>query len=290
MLRRFMQSGGTANSTQDIVNQASSGDQQAESFMQKYGHWLAKSLASMINILDHDAIVLGGGLSNIERLYRNVLEQWQNYVFSDQVTTRLLKAKPGDSSGVRGAAWLWPAVNENKPYKVICVSKKEKTITEESLKEEIRLFRQQQKTLILASQSPDNQPLASYAPFIEDDDGAFFLLLSGLASHSINLQDHQSEHSTLSVLLIEDEQTARNLFARKRLNYSCTVNIWSREHPQWQEKINTLQNKFGKTIEVLAGLGDFNLYCLRPLQGHYVRGFGQAYELENAVIPVFINK
>jgi fructokinase len=111
MLRRFIQSGGTANSTQDIVNQASSGDQQAESFMQKYEHWLAKSLASVINILDPDAIVLGGGLSNIERLYHNVPEQWQNYVFSDQVTTRLLKAKHGDSSGVRGAAWLWPAVS-----------------------------------------------------------------------------------------------------------------------------------------------------------------------------------
>lgn len=170
------------------------------------------------------------------------------------------------------------------------MSKKEKTITEENLQEEIRLFRQQKKTLILASQSPDNQPLASYAPFIEDDEGCFYLLLSGLASHSINLQHHQSEHSTLSVLFIEDEQTARNLFARKRLNYSCTVDIWTREHPQWQEKINTLQNKFGKTIEVLAGLGDFNLYCLSPVQGHYVRGFGQAYKLENAVTPVFINQ
>ncbi len=65
----------------------------------------------MINILDPDAIVLGGGLSNIERLYNNVPELWQNYVFSDQVTTRLVKAKHGDSSGVRGAAWLWPAVS-----------------------------------------------------------------------------------------------------------------------------------------------------------------------------------
>lgn len=168
------------------------------------------------------------------------------------------------------------------------MSKKE--ITEESLCEEIKLFRQQQKTLILASQSPENQPLASYAPFIEDNEGCFYLLLSGLASHSINLQHHQSAQSMLSVLLIEDEQTARNLFARKRLNYSCQVTVWSRKHPQWQEKITLLKEKFGKTIEVLAGLGDFNLYCLRPIQGHYVRGFGQAYELEKALTPVFINK
>jgi len=170
------------------------------------------------------------------------------------------------------------------------VAKKENTITDDSLREEIRLFRQQQKTLILASQSPDNQPLASYAPFIEDDTGCFFLLLSGLAAHSVNLQHHQSEQSLLSVLLIEDEQSARNLFARKRLNYSCKVTICSREHPQWQEKINALQKEFGKTIEVLAGLGDFRLYCLSPVEGRYVRGFGQAYELENAVHPILINK
>jgi len=111
MLQRFIQSGGTVNSTQDIVTQANSGDQQAECFMQKYELWLAKGLASVINLLDPDAIVLGGGLSNIERLYQNVPELWQDFVFSDQVTTKLVKAKHGDSSGVRGAAWLWPAVS-----------------------------------------------------------------------------------------------------------------------------------------------------------------------------------
>jgi fructokinase len=61
----------------------------------------------VINILDPDAIVLGGGLSNIDRLYRNVPDLWSEHVFSDQVATRLLKHRHGDSSGVRGAAWLW---------------------------------------------------------------------------------------------------------------------------------------------------------------------------------------
>ena len=142
-----------------------------------------------------------------------------------------------------------------------------KTLTEDDLRKEIQLFRQQQKTLVLASQSENKEPLASYAPFIEDDQGRFFLLLSGLAAHSANLYYHQEQQNTLSVLLIEDEQAARNIFARKRLTYSCTVSIWSREHPQWQEKIVALKDKFGKTIEVLAGLGDFNLYCLTPQQG-----------------------
>ena len=63
----------------------------------------------MINLFDPDAIVLGGGLSNLERLYESVPRRWLAYVFSDEVTTRLVQATHGDSSGVRGAAWLWPA-------------------------------------------------------------------------------------------------------------------------------------------------------------------------------------
>ena len=67
-----------------------------------------KALASVINLLDPDVIVLGGGLSNIEALYERVPRYWTDWVFSDQVDTRLVRARHGDSSGVRGAAWLWP--------------------------------------------------------------------------------------------------------------------------------------------------------------------------------------
>ncbi len=108
MLKRFIARGGQADSPADIVQQAAAGNEQAEAFMQNYELWLANSLASVINILDPDVIVLGGGLSNIERLYHNVPPLWQLSVFSDQVNTRLVKAQYGDSSGVRGAAWLWP--------------------------------------------------------------------------------------------------------------------------------------------------------------------------------------
>jgi fructokinase len=63
----------------------------------------------VINILDPDVIVLGGGLSNIQRLYDNVPGLWRRHVFSDRVATRLARNRHGDSSGVRGAAWLWRA-------------------------------------------------------------------------------------------------------------------------------------------------------------------------------------
>ena len=75
--------------------------------LDRYEERLARSLAGVINILDPDVIVLGGGISNIQRLYTNVPVLWKPYVFSDQVATKLLPPVHGDSSGVRGAAWLW---------------------------------------------------------------------------------------------------------------------------------------------------------------------------------------
>jgi len=76
-------------------------------FFERYEERLARSLASVINLLDPDVIVLGGGLSNIERLYASVPRLWGEYIFSDHVATRLVRNVHGDSSGVRGAAWLW---------------------------------------------------------------------------------------------------------------------------------------------------------------------------------------
>ena len=74
--------------------------------LSRYEDRLARSLASVINLLDPDVIVLGGGVSQVQRLYRNVPALWDQWVFSDRVDTRLAPALHGDSSGVRGAAWL----------------------------------------------------------------------------------------------------------------------------------------------------------------------------------------
>jgi len=78
-----------------------------EETLARYEERLARALAGVINILDPDVIVLGGGMSNMRRLYDNVPRLWDRYVFSDKVDTRLAPPMHGDSSGVRGAAWLW---------------------------------------------------------------------------------------------------------------------------------------------------------------------------------------
>ncbi len=83
------------------------GDEEAVETFERYEDRMARSLAHVINILDPDVIVLGGGLGNIDRLYKNVPAIWGKYVFSDVVNTKLVAPVHGDSSGVRGAAWLW---------------------------------------------------------------------------------------------------------------------------------------------------------------------------------------
>ncbi len=95
-------------SAEAIVERAAAGDAACEATLQRYEARLAHALAQVINILDPDVIVLGGGLSNMDRLYQNVPRLWGEHVFSDRVATKLLKHRHGDSSGVRGAAWLWP--------------------------------------------------------------------------------------------------------------------------------------------------------------------------------------
>lgn len=101
------QCGEKTNSTA-IAAQADAGNPQAIASLDIYAGLMARALALIINIIDPDIIVLGGGVSNIERLYLQVPRLWPPHCFSDEVDTALVKAKYGDASGVRGAAWLWP--------------------------------------------------------------------------------------------------------------------------------------------------------------------------------------
>ena len=92
---------------------AARGDTACEATLQRYERRLAKALAQVINVLDPEVIVLGGGLSNLDRLYTNVPARWGATIFSDVVRTRLVRNRHGDSSGVRGAAWLWNSADHH---------------------------------------------------------------------------------------------------------------------------------------------------------------------------------
>ncbi len=90
-----------------IAARAASGEAEARAALARYVDRLARALATVINLLDPEIIVLGGGLGQIAALYRDVPARWGRYVFSDSVVTKLAPPRWGDSSGVRGAAWLW---------------------------------------------------------------------------------------------------------------------------------------------------------------------------------------
>lgn len=104
--RDYLWAGGAEATPATIAELAEHGEEIAAASMRRYEDRLARSLATVINILDPDVIVLGGGVSNISRLYGNVPALLPRYVFSDSVRTKLVKAAHGDSSGVRGAAML----------------------------------------------------------------------------------------------------------------------------------------------------------------------------------------
>ncbi len=107
--RDHLRAFGEALTSHDIGARAAIGDAACEATMRRYEERLARALAHVVNILDPDVIVLGGGMSNVQRLYAGVPALWRSWVFSDRVDTRLVKHRYGDSSGVRGAAWLGAA-------------------------------------------------------------------------------------------------------------------------------------------------------------------------------------
>ena len=108
MERDHLATTGVALAASAIAERAMTGDPACDATLARYEQRLARALAHVVNLLDPDVIVLGGGVSNVARLYERVPQRWSEWIFSDRVDTRLAPPAHGDSSGVRGAAWLAP--------------------------------------------------------------------------------------------------------------------------------------------------------------------------------------
>jgi fructokinase len=107
LVRDFRQATGEEVAAPEIVARADRGDAAASAALGRYEERMARALAVVLNVVDPDVVVLGGGMSQIARLYESVPRLWQEWAFSDRVDTPLKPPVHGDSSGVRGAAWLW---------------------------------------------------------------------------------------------------------------------------------------------------------------------------------------
>lgn len=130
-------------------------------------------------------------------------------------------------------------------------------------------------TLVLATVNASNQPDASYAPFTTDEDGNFYVYVSALAKHAANLR----RSDRISVLLIEDESACGNYYARRRLTLNCEVEAIERDSQAFQAQIQCFHDRFGRIMDALSGMKDFQLYRLKPIDGRLVLGFGAAFRV-----------
>ena len=144
--------------------------------------------------------------------------------------------------------------------------------TLEQLQQEAIEFRQQREGVMLSTVSAEGVPDASYAPCVLDGEGRSYVLVSRLARHTGNLLSRPQA----SLMWIEST-AGGNAFARRRLIVQCNAEIIERDSDAWQGMVALMQSRFGKTVELLAGLQDFMLFRFDAVEGNYIRGFAQAY-------------
>ena len=133
-----------------------------------------------------------------------------------------------------------------------------------------------QLTCLISTASANGIPNISYAPFIRDRDGFFYIYVSERADHTVNLLNNPKA----SIMLIRSESESPNLFARERAILNCNVDEIIRGTEVYIQQIEALKEKFGKVVSLLSKLPDFHLFILRPESGRYVVSFGQAFSID----------
>ncbi|MCW1961192.1 pyridoxamine 5'-phosphate oxidase family protein [Chryseobacterium viscerum] len=128
------------------------------------------------------------------------------------------------------------------------------------------------KSIILATVDAEGNPNSSYAPFVQVDQ-TFYILVSFMAKHTKNLADGRKT----SIMFIEDESAAKQIYARERLTFEAVTSQIERDSEIWNTVIAQLKETHGKVVDVISEMGDFILIALQPVKGSYVNGFGSAY-------------
>jgi putative heme iron utilization protein len=141
-------------------------------------------------------------------------------------------------------------------------------------------------SVMLSTVNSDGAPHASYAPYIMDDAYRLYIFTSGLSAHTQNLLKRQQA----SVLIIEDEASCQQVFARQRITYDCQAEVIERHSAPWEDRANAFEQRFGEIIQMLRPLGDFQIFRLTPYAGRFIMGFGAAYEVNSADLSQLIPK
>ena len=149
------------------------------------------------------------------------------------------------------------------------------TQTPEDLSKRYHDLLASQQTLLLSTASVTGVPDVSYAPFVRDNAGVFYIFVSEMACHTANLLNNP----LVSILFIRQEAEANNLFARERAVLNCRVQEIVRDDAGYTDHLQDLQDKFGEVVGILRALPDFHLLALHPENGRYVMGFGRAFSV-----------
>ena len=140
------------------------------------------------------------------------------------------------------------------------------------------------QSTVLGTQGANGYPFSSYAPFYYDGK-VVYIFISNIATHAKNIQTIPK----VSAFFIEDESITENMFKRKRISLQCDVKSISRDDDTFTSIMNIFISKQGSTLQMLMGMGDFNLYALTPIYGEATFGFGEAYniggEKMNQLVP-----
>jgi heme iron utilization protein len=146
----------------------------------------------------------------------------------------------------------------------------------EAIEAAYQVFTEQFQSIIISTVNQNGIPNASYAPFVIDDNKSIYIFVSGLSTHTQNLQVVPKA----SVLFIDDESNTQQIFARRRLNYECNASLLPRDTQSWIQVISNFEARFGNIIQLMRDLPDFRIFKLVPFGGRFVVGFGAAYEID----------
>jgi len=152
-------------------------------------------------------------------------------------------------------------------------------MNEISQQEHIRNYQQliqSQQTLILSTVTEQGIPESSYAPYVRDEQGVFYIYVSELASHTQNML----KTATASILFIQLEKECKNLFARERVVFDCSISEVQKQDKCYYKQMLIMKEKLGETVELLQSLPDFHLLALTPINGKYIAGFGKAFSID----------
>ncbi len=134
---------------------------------------------------------------------------------------------------------------------------------------------QDQQTLLLSTVSIQGDPECSYAPYVRDEQGLFYIFVSELASHAQNML----QTPRASIMFIQNEKNANNIFARERVIFNCSINEIQKQDEKYPIFLDKMSDELGETMSLLRSLPDFHLLQLTAERGRYIAGFGQAFTI-----------